>query len=118
MHSDETLALMEKAIHHFHANKDVFEDLDIQEEWGIIKLHIATSHYMSLITWLGTLDNFDTQYTERLHIDLTKDAYDATNHKDEYAQMTVWVERKEKILYHDQFIKWRISGKIGEYSLL
>ncbi|KIK97566.1 hypothetical protein PAXRUDRAFT_31734 [Paxillus rubicundulus Ve08.2h10] len=39
-----------------------------------------------------TLNNCSTKYTECLHIDLAKDAYCTTNHKDEYVQMTAWLE--------------------------
>ena len=56
------------------------------------------------------MDNFNTEYTEHLHIDLANDAYLATNFKDEFSQMTMWLERKEKILRHDQYIKWRLDG--------
>ena len=43
---------------------------------------------------------------ERLHIDLAKDAYRATNHQDKYAQMTVWLERREKVLQHKSYLSW------------
>jgi hypothetical protein len=43
-------------------------------------------------------DNFNTEYTERLHIDLAKDAYRSTNMKDEYPQMTAWLDRRERDL--------------------
>ena len=55
------------------------------------------------------MDNYDTQYSEHLHIDFTKDAYHATNRRDELSQMTVWLERKEKILRHEKFIKWHLQ---------
>jgi hypothetical protein len=48
----------------------------------------------------GTTDNYNTEQTERLHIDFAKDAYRATNHKDEYMQMTAWLERREKVQQH------------------
>ncbi|KAF8868191.1 hypothetical protein BD779DRAFT_1684565 [Infundibulicybe gibba] len=64
-------------------------------------------HYVSMIKLFGTTDNYNTEYTERLHIDLAKDAYRATNHKDEYVQMTIWLERKEKILWHEKFVQWQ-----------
>jgi len=38
----------------------------------------------------------------------TKDAYAAMNRKDEFGQMTVWLERKEKILRHAQYVNWHI----------
>jgi hypothetical protein len=59
----------------------------------------------------GTTDNYNTENSERLHIDFAKDAYRATNHKDEYPQMTLWLERKEKVLRHQLFVTWRISGQ-------
>jgi hypothetical protein len=55
---------------------------------------------------LGTTDNYNTEYTERLHIDYAKDAYHATNHKDKFVQMTYWLKHKEKILHHDKYVNW------------
>ena len=41
----------------------------------------------------GTTDNYNTEATEWLHIDYAKDAYQATNHKDKFVQMTKWLKR-------------------------
>ncbi|KAJ6548331.1 hypothetical protein B0H10DRAFT_1969194 [Mycena sp. CBHHK59/15] len=49
-----------------------------------------------------------TEYTEHLHIDLAKDAFRSTNFKDEFPQMTLWLERKEKIFRHEEYIQWRL----------
>ena len=56
------------------------------------------------------LDNYNTEYTERLHINLAKDAYCAMNHKDEFSQMTLWLEWKEKVFRHHQYITWQHEG--------
>ncbi|KAJ8694476.1 hypothetical protein PTI98_007141 [Pleurotus ostreatus] len=48
--------------------------------------------------------------TEHLHIDFAKDTYAATNHKDEFPQMTAWLERREKVLFHEKFIEWRLTA--------
>ncbi|KAF8999529.1 hypothetical protein BDQ17DRAFT_1391519 [Cyathus striatus] len=64
----------------------------------------------SLLLLDHALNNFNTEYTERLHIDLAKNAYRATNHKDEFAQMTTWLSRKEKIHHHEQYITWWLTG--------
>ncbi|KAJ7429549.1 hypothetical protein B0H11DRAFT_2405437 [Mycena galericulata] len=85
LHSTETLGHLGNARERFHENKGIF-------------------------TLYGTSDNYHTEYTERLHIDLAKDAYRATSSKDEFPQMTVWLERREKILRHDQYIQWRLKG--------
>ena len=47
---------------------------------------------------------------EQLHIEMAKLAYDVTNHKDEFTQMTIWQERKEKIHRHSYIVHWRMEG--------
>lgn len=116
IHTDDTLELLEQSLQRFHDNKEIFTDLGIRDSFNLPKLHFA-NHYVDLIKLYGTTDNVNTEYTERLHIDLAKDAYAATNHKDEFTQMTVWLERKEKIFKHEQFVQWRMSGSpIPEYK--
>lgn len=110
LHSSETLALMGDALDRFHSNKDIFVTLGVREHFANIpKLHFL-KHFLDAIVLYGTTDNYNTEYTERLHIDLAKDAYRATNHKDEYSQMTLWLERKEKMHCHDKHIAWRLAG--------
>ena len=96
VHTDETLSLLDDALELFHDNKNIFIDLGLRDSFNIPKLHSA-KHYTHYIRLYSTLDNYNTEYTERLHIDLAKDAYCATNHKDEFSQMTLWLEQKEKI---------------------
>ncbi|KAG1723343.1 hypothetical protein EDB19DRAFT_1602402, partial [Suillus lakei] len=91
------------ALNLFHENKDIFVDLSIRSNFNLPKLH-AARHYPAMIMMFGTTDNYNTEYTERLHINFAKDAYRATNHKDEFVQMTCWLERKEKILHHDKYV--------------
>ncbi|KAG6905733.1 hypothetical protein DXG01_001083 [Tephrocybe rancida] len=109
VHTDRTLELLDKALSDFHKNKQIFVDLGIHKGFNIPKLHWA-SHYVDAIKLYGTTDNVNTQYTEHLHIDLAKMAYAATNRKDEFSQMTAWLERKEKILRHMQYIQWQLEG--------
>lgn len=110
IHTNDTLQALEKSLKQFHEYKHVFIDLGIRQNFNkITKLHFIR-HYVRLIRLFGTLDNFDTQYTERLHINLAKDAYDATNQKDEFPQMTVWLERQEKIARHQSYIDWHYLG--------
>ncbi|RPD60944.1 hypothetical protein L226DRAFT_545471 [Lentinus tigrinus ALCF2SS1-7] len=102
-HTSDTLRRLHAALESFHQHKSIFVDLSIRINWKLPKLH-SLDHYVDSIKLFGTTDNCDTQYTERLHIDFAKDAYRATNHKDEFPQMTIWLERREKILRHDAFI--------------
>ncbi|KAJ3537477.1 hypothetical protein NM688_g6681 [Phlebia brevispora] len=107
-HTSASLESMQEALKQFHANKAIFEDLGVRNRFNLPKLHWA-EHYLDSIMDLGTTDNFNTEYTERLHIDYAKDAYRATNHKEEMAQMTTWLVRKEKMLRLEQHIKWKLS---------
>ncbi|KAJ7933515.1 hypothetical protein B0H13DRAFT_2306623 [Mycena leptocephala] len=108
-HSSETLSHLNDALATFHDNKNIFVELGIRADFNFPKLH-NLRHYVTTIKLFGSTDNYNTEYTERLHIDLAKDAYRATNRKDEYTQMTLWLERKEKVLRHNKFIFWRIAG--------
>jgi hypothetical protein len=107
-HTTDTLSRLEACLTHFHDNKDIFLDLGVRAHFKIPKFH-SLLHYKSSITLFGTTDNYNTEQSERLHINMAKDAYCATNHKDEYPQMTAWLERREKIHRHAAFIKWRQS---------
>ncbi|KAH9010197.1 hypothetical protein EDB83DRAFT_2508909 [Lactarius deliciosus] len=100
----DTLRRLEDSLASFHSNKSIFIDLGIHDHFNIPKVH-SLIHYSSSITLFGTTDNYNMEQTERLHIDFTKDAYRATNHKDEYKQMTTWLERREKVQQHIAFIK-------------
>ncbi|KAK0430460.1 hypothetical protein EV421DRAFT_1744043 [Armillaria borealis] len=92
IHSDETLDDLDNALQLFHDNKGIFLDLDIQQGFNLPKLHFL-SHYRRAIVLYKTTNNYNTEYMEHLHINLAKDAYHSTNRKDEFSQMTTWLER-------------------------
>ena len=110
VHTSETLRLLQQSLEQFHKHKQIFVDLGIRNDFNLPKLH-SLAHYVESIQLFGTTDNYNTEYTERLHIDLAKDAYWATNHRDEYGQMTVWLERKEKVLQHQSYLDWQFGAK-------
>ena len=108
-HTSDTLPLLNDALSRFHSNKYIFVDLSIRMNFNLPKLH-SLCHYIKMVQLFGTTDNYTTEYTEQLHIDLAKDAYHATNHKEEYYQMTKWLERHKKVLWHWSFIRWQQKG--------
>lgn len=110
IHTDNTLDLLKDALDHFHGNKEIFIDLGIQDGFNTPKLHFS-QHY-EYVKLYGTLDNFNIENMERLHIDLTKDAYAATNHKDEFMQMMIWLEQKEQVLLHHQYVEWQLNSSL------
>ena len=101
----------------FHANKSVFVDLGIREHFKLPKLHFL-NHYRRSIKLFGTTDNYDTQHSEHLHIDFAKEAYWATNRKDELSQMMIWMERKEKMEWHEAYINWCLCRREGTSPIL
>lgn len=105
-HTTHTLRHLEEALICFHNNKDIFLDVGVRSNFNLPKVH-SLLHYGSSIVLFGTTDNYNTEQMERLHIDLVKKAYEATNRKDEYYQMSTWVERREKIRKHSAYMKWR-----------
>jgi hypothetical protein len=112
VHTSETLRLLQQSLQNFHANKHIFIELGIRENFNLPKLH-SLAHYVESIELFGTTDNYNTEYTERLHIDFTKDAYRATNHHNEYAQMTTWLECKEKVFRHKGYLEWCSGHQAG-----
>ncbi|KAI9447602.1 hypothetical protein H4582DRAFT_2107200 [Lactarius indigo] len=105
VHTTESLKAMDAALCRFHENKDIFIELGVWEHFNIPKLH-SLLHYTRSISLFGAADNYNTEHSERLHIDLTKNAYHATNFKNEYKQMTTWLERQEAMHQHTAFIEW------------
>ena len=108
-HTTESIEHLEDCLAAFHDHKAVFVDLGIWANFNLPKLHSLT-HYTSSIQLFGTTDNYNTEQSERLHIDFAKDAYCATNRKDEYPQMTAWLERREKMQQHAALINRRQQG--------
>ena len=109
-HTNKTLADMSAALDTFHTNKSIFVELGIRDDFNLPKLH-SLLHYAPSIRLFGTTDNYNTEHSERLHIDLAKDAYAATNRKGELPQMVTWLERKEKITRFDGLVQWRLGGR-------
>ncbi|KAF7347075.1 hypothetical protein MVEN_01461500 [Mycena venus] len=112
MHTDETLSFLADALDSFHQNKGIFINLGVCNDFNLPKLHLC-KHYVMYIKLYGTTDNYNTEYTERLHINLAKEAYRSINFKDEFPQMTLWLEQKEKIFRHEKFIQWRLNGSLA-----
>ena len=109
VHTSESLNVLDTALRQFHENKDIFIELEVREHFNFLKLH-SLVHYRTSISLFGMADNYNTKQSERLHIDFTKNAYHATNFKQEYEQMTAWLQRQEAVDQHAAFIQWCSDG--------
>ncbi|KAK6995614.1 hypothetical protein R3P38DRAFT_3329919 [Favolaschia claudopus] len=104
-HTSRTLDALQESLDTFHAHKDVLIELGIREHFNIPKLH-SLQHYVNGIRALGGADGYNTEAPERLHIDLAKKAYRASNKRDYTAQMTVWLQRQEAFALRDAYLDW------------
>jgi hypothetical protein len=111
-HDDDSLQAMQAAIDLFHDNKDIFVELGIREDFNFQKMH-AIQHFVDSIRLFGSADGYSTKISERLHIDLAKNAYQATNRRDYTAQMTAWLLRREKVAHFAAYQRWYGAGRLG-----
>ncbi|KAF8261802.1 hypothetical protein EI94DRAFT_1888146 [Lactarius quietus] len=105
-HTNDTITHLDSLLTCFHDHKDIFIDLRICQHFNLPKIH-SLSHYIQSICLFGTTDNYNTEQTKQLHIELMKYAFRATNRKDVPHQMVMWVEWHEKVQDHVAFIKWQ-----------
>jgi hypothetical protein len=78
----------------------------VQNHLNIPKFH-SLLHYAQSITLFGSTDNYNTEQSEHLHINLIKKAYEVSNRKDKYPQMATWLEWCDKIQRHTVYMNWQ-----------
>jgi hypothetical protein len=105
-HTDDSLEALHAAWTSFHTNKAVFStDGPKRPHFNIPKLH-NIRHYVDSIRSLGTTDGYNTENSERLHIDYAKKGYEASNRNAFIEQMTVWFTRQESVAQFDAYLRW------------
>jgi hypothetical protein len=95
-HTSQMLSTLQEALDDFHRHKDIFIRLQVRSHFNIPKIH-SMQHYVRMIQSHGAADGFNTETSERLHIDYAKNAYRASNKRDYVHQMTSWLRRRESI---------------------
>lgn len=104
-HDQDTLRYMEQELDTWHKFRDYFIMKEARDHFNIPKFH-SLLHYVDSIRWLGTTDNYNTEAFERLHIDLSKEGWRASNKRDHFPQMTMFISRQEKISSYDFYRTW------------
>ena len=82
-HPTDSLRKLEEAWVTFHQNLDYFVEKGICKSWNyfnIPKLH-SIQHYVAAIISCRSADGYSNESLEHLHIDFTKNTYQATNKK-------------------------------------
>ena len=116
-HDDNTLTHLENSLSTFHQHKDVFISLGVREHFNFPKLH-SLLHYAEAIRSHGSCDGYNTELPERLHIELAKDAYRASNGRDYVDQMVTWLSRQEAVDMHAAYVEWvhKLRSKVSVNS--
>lgn len=102
---EDDLDRMERCLITFHSVKDIFITKGVRAHFNIPKLH-AILHYIPLIRLHGTPDGYNTESPERLHIDVAKEAYRASNKRNYQSQMTKWLQRQEAVALRQGYVLW------------
>jgi hypothetical protein len=105
VHTESSLEKMDKAWSVIHKNKSIFLELGIHENFNIPKFH-SLIHYVSAICSHGTLDGYNTESSERLHIDFAKIPFRAGNKCDYTVQMTTWMSCQDAVWCQEMFLHW------------
>ncbi|KAG9076009.1 hypothetical protein FRC06_009771, partial [Ceratobasidium sp. 370] len=99
--SEQDLATMEEDLIKFDRAKTVFVDRNVEKLLcdedrfhNFPKFHMPT-HYPFLIRKHGVPDGYNTEITERLHIECVKEPWRASNHVHPLQQMITYLAKKE-----------------------
>jgi hypothetical protein len=107
VHTDTTLQLLDNALARFHEFKDVFIKHEIRTDFNINKVH-SMVHYSESIRQLGAADGYNTETPERLHIEFAKRAYQVTNRRQFFEQMTRYLDRHKCVTKFDAYLCWAL----------
>jgi len=77
-HIEQSLEKMDRAWSAIYKNKAIFTKLGIYESFNILKFH-SLIYYILAIHSHGTLDSYNTESPECLHIDFAKVLFQAGN---------------------------------------
>ncbi len=104
-HTESSLERMDRAWSAIHENKSIFVELGICKKFNIPKFH-SLIHYISAICSHGTLNSYNTETPEHLHIDFVKAPFRAGNKRDYTVQMATWMSRHDTVQHYKGFLCW------------
>ena len=113
VHTERSLENMDRAWSAIHETKKIFLELGIRTGFNIPKFH-SMIHYVPAVRSHGSLDGYNTESPERLHIDFAKVPFRAGNRRDYTAQMATWMSRNDAVQRHEMFLRWAKGNGIIE----
>ena len=110
-HSDITLRYLEKALNRFHRHKHYVAASGVRsgaqknDSFNIAKIELM-QHVSRFIKQLGSVPQFSSEQTERLHKDMPKFSFKRTNQVNYPGQMCRFLDRQERILLFSCLVDW------------
>ncbi|KAF8676955.1 Zn-finger protein [Rhizoctonia solani] len=115
--TETKLEEMDQHLATFHQNKAIFKQwLKTKRKFHNIPKFHQLQHYTHSICMLGTPDGYNTEAPERLHIDLTKAGFNASNKIDdtELEQMAEYIMRMDALALHRAYLTYMDSPEGNE----
>lgn len=105
-HDEETLQYLKDFLKTFHEYKGAFITANARKNFKIPKLECFL-HFPNKIRFLGSLNQYSAETTERLHIPSAKEPYRHTNRKEFELQMCRFLDREERVALFWTQLQWR-----------
>ncbi|KAK1227851.1 hypothetical protein PQX77_009129 [Marasmius sp. AFHP31] len=96
VHSEDTIREISRQIDIFHAEREVFKDLDVKDTFSLPRQH-SLSHYPQLIAEFGLPNGLCSSITESKHISAVKEPWRRSSRNTPLAEMLVINNRMDKM---------------------
>jgi hypothetical protein len=93
---ESSLDSVDTAVGRFHANRVIFEDLGIRDNFSLPRQH-SVKHFRLLIQMFGAPNGLCSSITESKHIKAVKEPYRRSNHFEALGQMLIINQRIDKL---------------------
>jgi hypothetical protein len=93
---ESTLDAIDTAVGRFHANRVIFEDLGVCNNFSLPRQH-SVKHFWLLIQMYGAPNGLCSSITESKHIKAVKEPYRQSSHFEALGQMLLTNQRSDKL---------------------
>ena len=93
---ESTLDAIDTAVDRFHANRVIFEDVGIRNNFSLPRQH-SMKHFRLLIQMFGAPNGLCSSITESKHIKAVKEPYRRSSHFEALGQMLLSNQRIDKL---------------------
>ncbi|KAJ8096281.1 hypothetical protein AAF712_015876 [Marasmius tenuissimus] len=106
IHSEDTIREISCQINIFHAEREVFKDLDVRDTFSLPRQH-SLSHYPHLIAEFGSPNSLCSSITESKHISAVKEPWRRSSRNTPLAEMLVINTHMDKMQWAEANFRHR-----------